>query len=287
MVRLKSIYRHTWAMNQHLWHRVLPAFLSLEAAGIHAVLLGRTATVIMDQADGRYPLRRVDLLVKREAVPSAISTLEAVGWAPVPPLHSQSLPAHLGVATSHLFHDRTDGWLRLNWSPFWPGVPDQDVWIGVSGRRMDRVHQLLYACAPTWESTRLLIAASMLELLTDDTQIPWDRLIAQAQEYHLVAALGHALDAVRHVDQTLVPCLVRERLQATPTVGQEHDIYYLLSQPPTAWRRLRLQWLLHTNLGRSAGLFFRLRGFPRYLQHRWCLAGLHDLPGYITRELLR
>jgi hypothetical protein len=160
----------------------------------------------------------------------------------------------------------------LHWRLFWHSEPEDDFWSAAVDGEMSHVHQLLVACAPQREDSRLWEAAAALHLLVRDVPLDWAGLLEQAQKHHLLLPLYHTLSAVQAVDGSSVPPEVLARLEAHPFTGEEREVHHLQTQPPTVWHRLRLLWLIHTRLHGPASFTRQAARFPRFLKHRWRLA---------------
>lgn len=106
---LVGICKQAWSLNQLRMRRLSQAVDLLRGAGLDPIVIGTAGTVLLSACGkgegGFLAIPRLELLLRREAVPAAVAVLTGAGWRA-----SQTEPTHAGSSVA-LRDSRDDWWL--------------------------------------------------------------------------------------------------------------------------------------------------------------------------------
>jgi Uncharacterised nucleotidyltransferase len=295
----KGTYRRAFAANEILFRDVEGALRALSDAGIATLVLEGAALVAgVSDDSGLRPIETIRILVRPGQASGAFETLGAAGWRS-DARFSESL---LGARRGCVFVGPGGRTIDLQWyllsENCYPGA-DDSVWNGARDGRLGPciVHapgaadQLLHTCidgpqrgvGPTvqWVADAFVLCAS--------GSVDWERLAAASARRRLALPVRTALRWIREHLDAPVPDSVLAGLDALPvTVAERRELDAKLgSARGTA--RLRVLWSHHARAAAEAdlGRASTLAGFIPYVQHRWGVAHLWQLPAFILRRGLR
>lgn len=299
MARIEEVFRATRAKNVALLDRLATLLAAFSEAGLDTMILKGSALLVLYYSDpGLRPMSDLDLLVRTDKAPGAMSLLRQLGWTPRLPVPERVVP----VTHSHLFRDAGDTRLDLHWHVFWeccgPGA-DDDFWAGavattvggVPTTALCRADQLLHAFVHgvAWNPVPPLrwVADAMLILQAVGPNFEWSRLLTQARRFKLVLPIREALAFLRDTLDAPVPDVVLASLRASQ-VSRLERFEYRARIRPWGWSGALPRLVCHyLRLSGGAGQPRGLQGFPRYLQRLYGLARLRDLPSAFWGRLLR
>jgi hypothetical protein len=294
MSRLKGIYRLTWYENQMSFHNMAALLRSFHQAGIQTMILKGAALTLLHYRDyGLRPMGDFDVLVRTEQASAAIALLTKLGWRPKQGSSAALNEECFSVRHGNGFEDAAGRQFDLHWHLLieccYPHA-DDDYWDGavpielhdVSTCALNPTDQLLHVCVhgARWNRVPPLrwLADAMTVIGASQSEIDWDRLMAQAQKRRLVLPLKDTLIYLRDVLGAPIPKSVLQSIQAMPISRQEHIEYKIQARRAKLWGRLSLHWFHHLRQTRHLGPLQRLAGFPVFLQHTWGVNRLWQLP---------
>lgn len=293
MMRLKGVGRQGWLKNQQFFDSAAQLFQHLHQANIKAMLLYGPAIALKYSPDYRLESTAIlPVLVPAHQAGAAAECLRRHGWNSETGLQPSSIKPHLNQAYMHNFDDSLGRRIQLHWhllpeccslkadDDFWAGaietqIRDTPVYV------LNPTDQLFHICAQdTVVSTTLFLRAidAMFVLQAAQDEINWERLIAQAKKRRLVVPVMKALGFLRQNLGEVIPPEILTQLQTLPIARWESLEYQSKNSPLMAWRRSSRLWFNYLRYSNGSGLAAKLTGFPKYLQHYWCLEHFGDMP---------
>jgi len=291
---LKGVKRHAWYNNRLLFHHGAQAIDRLREAGIEVMVLKGAAMVTAYHHDASLrPMEDLDILVHHQDARSAVSVLQAQGWAMRRGAHRSAHYFEDGlytVAKGCDFVHRTGVHLDLHWNLIGQCMgaqADEDFWAAAvdrtfEGRRvkvLDPADQLLHilvhgAAWSTLSPIRWIPDAMMV--LDRRPDLAWDRLVRQACMRDLSLIVG---DALRYLDghfSGVVPRSVLDSLGSkAPRFLERIERWNITRADTMGPSRLAVSFMCDfLRYSRDRPLACRLRMFPDYLRRR---AGAEDL----------
>lgn len=293
MMKLKGIVRQNWYKNQRFFYHIEPLLQALHEAGLECLLLYGAAFASNYNRD--YVLgteMNLSILVSLEQVRPAIEKLQDLGWQPENQLWEPLLEPFLAANWMQTFQDATGRKINLNWhllpecrtveagNDFWDKAITTTI-HDVPVRVLNPADQLLHCCVADHSSNELsnfLRAIDIMLIIKATPDLDWDRLISQAEKYHLVVPLLTVLGNIQDTLKDPLPPVVWLRLRSLPISWQERLEYRLRTSHPILWRRFWQQWFNYLRHTEGVSLAQGLLGFPQYLQHFWRLPALRQVP---------
>lgn len=295
MNRLGGTYRLTWYKNQTLFHNATYLLRSFHDAGIETMILKGAAMTLLHYKD--CGLRLADdfgILVRAEQAQEAIDILTDLDWVTRP---SVALTAsYFSTRHAHVFENIAGHQVDLQWHLLpdccYADVDDM-LWEraiptelhGVSTCALNPTDQLLYTCAQgaAWSLPPLpqWAADAMMILRTQNTKIDWGSLVDQAQECGLSLQLSDSLHYLHDQLDAPVPPGILERAQGVPASRIERMEHRFRTHPPRLLGGLSRIWFCFLRTVQTTDKtipWFRLAGFPRFLQRTWALDHLWQVP---------
>lgn len=293
MMKLKGIARRNWYKNQHFFRTWAPQLQALHKAGIECMLLSDPALALDYYGDFALESEAdLAILVPTEQARPAIKQLQTLGWRPKYHRPDALLEPHQPAKSMHVFRDAPGRRIHLHWhllpacrtaeaeADFWGGAIETKV-HDVPVRILNPADQILYSCVEDHfiiEPTDFLRAIDGMLMIRTTPDFDWDRLLSQAEKYHLVMPL---LEVMRYIQDTLdepLPPSVWQRLRSLPISRQERFEYSLKSSRLLWWRRFWEIWFDYRRHTPQPSFVRSLPGFPRYLQRAWPLPGPRQIP---------
>jgi len=310
---LRLVYYDHAGPNLRLLHKLEDVVSHLTAEGVSVVLLKGAALgqTVYRNASVR-PMEDLDLLVRQEAVPTALRVLSALDYEPAQAEFRTGYDFTYRNSVTLVRPEEVRASIEIHWSLFAPlyyqqAVPMDWFWqtalpvhIGdVSAWVLGPEAQVLHLCGHlllhhgSEKRLRLLWLHDVAEVIAFyQEQIDWDQVLARARAYDLVLSAQQILTQVGDEWQAPIPPTVLERLCALrPSCGEGQSFAWLTTVDRPAQRfwtdlasvsgwgpRLRFMWY---DLFPSAGYMQRRYRIPHrllvplYYPYRWFL-GLRD-----------
>jgi hypothetical protein len=291
---LKGVRRHAWYNNRLLFHHGAQAIDRLREAGIEVMVLKGAAMVTAYHHDASLrPMEDLDILVHHQDARSAVSVLQAQGWAMRRGAHRSAHYFEDGlyaVAKGCDLVHRTGIHLDLHWNLLGCGggaQADEVFWAAAAdhlfeGRRVkvlasadQLLHTLVHGAAWSTLSPVRWIPDAMT-VLACRPDLDWDRLVRQARVRAFALIVS---DALHHLDGHfggVVPRNVFDTLGGeAPRFLERIERWNITRAGTMGPARLAVAFMC--DFLRHSGdrpLPDRLRMFPDYMRHR---AGAEDL----------
>ncbi len=293
--RLRGMRRLVWYKNQVGFRSAGEVIEAFRKQDIECMLLKGAALAAGYYRDaGVRAMADVDLFVRPRDRERAIDLLLSKGWRSRYSLARVRLP----LIHSTVFVDDRGAELDLHWYLLEEccrqGV-DAKVWECAEVVRFGELsapipsaaHLLFHTIVHgvRWEEVPPLRWVADSAAVLEAGTVDWARLVAEARSRRLTVPLEAGLDYLARSVGREIPEAVLEELRALPASREERREFELKTLPRTPWRRLRFHWL-HYRLGRAGGGQAR-GGFLRYLQARWGLNGLWQMPVFVIAEAAR
>lgn len=298
VARLRSIHRYYQARNHFLFSEVSPLLFELRPAGIETVILKGAALATRYYEDpGARPMDDVDVLIHPSQLHGAIQLLRRSGWSgPSPKRLSLDSRTHAFV-----FEGPTGEHVDLHWYSLrdcrWPAI-DDGLWnrsvpgelCGAPTRFLDTTDCLFHVLGHGAKKHAVFsswVADALVILTNSAVSIEWDHLLRLAEEYRLSRPILECLDFLQHPMGFDVPSDALEQLLGMP-VSLADRAYFRISQdePRTLFGTFLWLWVNYLRFRRPRGLWRTVCGFPQYLQDRWGLERLRELPRAILTHIL-
>jgi hypothetical protein len=321
------VYGSTQSGNRLLFARMSDLLHSFHLAGIKTLLLKGAALILLHYKDpGLRPMVDFDILVPTEKAAAAMKLLSELGWvskvarperfsATRSPAKSTWMPRmrpveeftsnYFSVRHAHEFLSPEGPICDLHWHLFQGSAnPDADheFWEGAVGTMIGQAStlalnptdQLFHVCVHgvRWNFVPPLrwIADAATIMDTAESEINWNRLIALAQEHGQVVPLKNTLAYLRRQLHLPVPPTVMQAFQNLPVSHVMRLEYRIRTRPPSLMKGILEICFLYKHSARHsqpAGLFWKLKGFPEFLQHLFGLERLRQLPLYVVLDFIR
>jgi len=278
------------------FHDMAALLRSFHHAGIQTMILkGAALTLLYYRDHGLRPMGDFDVLVHTEQASAAIALLTKLGWTPKWRLLEALNEKCFSTWHAHGLEDAAGRQFDLHWHVLVEccyAHADDDFWNGAVATKLHDVptyalnptDQLLHVCVhgAKWSPVPPLrwVADAMMVISDSQSEIDWNRLIAQAQKRRLILPLKDTLIYLRDVLGAPVPTSVLQSIQAMPTSRQEHIEYKMQVHRVELWGGLPLLWFRHLRQTRHLGSLQKLASFPLFLQYAWGVNHLWQLPFY-------
>ncbi|HXX81293.1 MAG TPA: nucleotidyltransferase family protein, partial [Thermodesulfovibrionales bacterium] len=217
----------------------------------------------------------------REDVSSALALLQRSGWTPKGFTPTEE---YVSARYAHGFKNENDQEFDLHWhllsqcreagsdKDFWEGAVETEF-HGVPTHVLNATDQLLHICihGARWNAVPPFrwVADAAIILTTAQSEIDWDRLIAQAQKRRLVLPLRETLHYLRTVVDAPIPVKIVEGLQGLLVPKIEQLEYIININPLTRWTAVIDLWCQHSRSAGDTMLLNKLILFPRFLKRVW------------------
>jgi hypothetical protein len=292
--RMRGIHRRTWYVNQQHLAEVARVAATLDAEGIPMLVLKGAALARLYYGDvGLRPMGDIDVMVPPAQRDRALSLLIESGWRRRDTL-ADSLDLGHGYALEHPSRPMIDLHWRVGWEfclrddadrsaePFWAGAVPLPLGprARVPARTLCAADHVLHFCAHGTRASGAAILRSLADAATVISAGPldWDRLVVQAQRYHLSRIVYEVLTYLEQTTEVGVPCATRAALAACP-LGLRDRLVFGARADPRRWEHIvgGPSTLLSAYLDLTAGLpaTATLRLLPEWLRvtggfdHTW------------------
>jgi hypothetical protein len=298
--RFRDIYRLTWRDNHILFHKTATLLSSFHNAGIRTMLLKGSALTLLHYKDyGLRPMSDLDVLVPAEQVPDAVNLMSKLGWEPKSRLGERFTENSLSVRHAYGFENISGLELDLHRSIliefssagandiFWKGSVPVKV-RDVSTRALNPTDQLLHVCihGSWWNCVPPFrwISDAMMVIKNKDSEIDWNRLITEAQEYRVILPLRNALNYMHEKLYAPVPVEVLKYMNDAQVSISERTEYKYTTKPLSFFTGFMKLWVQHSRLNQNRGFISKLFKFPKFLQYTWGADTILQIPHYIISK---
>jgi hypothetical protein len=295
--RLKGVYRYYLYKNKILLNRAAQLIAAFEAAGIPTLALKGVALIQCYYRDGALrPMEDADVLVPTAKALEAMTLMKELGWKSKFFAQPES---RVAIIHSTPFVNAENYQIDLHWHPFWEvfnGDEDTDYWQqaipikvnDVPTLALNPTHELLHTCwhGARWNEVPPIrwVADAMTILEANKERIDWSTLVEKARRHHISLPLRDSLSYLKQLLDAPVPGNVISELAAIPTTALEQESYAVLVNPrlpPTTGKILRLLYFDYLWLRSSTKSRSTLLTFAKFLQAKWNLQQLWQVPVYI------
>jgi hypothetical protein len=299
---LRLVYYHHAGRNLRLFHKLEDVVGHLTAGGVSVILLKGAALVqtVYRNASVR-PMGDLDLLVRKEDVPTALRVLSALGYEPAQAEFRTGYDFTYRNYVILVKPEEVRAPIDIHWSLFAPryyqhAVPMDWFWqtalpvhIGnASAWVLGPEAQVLHLCGHlllhhgSEKRLRLLWLHDVAEVIAFyQEQIDWNQVLARARAYDLLLSAQQILTRVGDEWHAPIPPAVLERLCALRPSSHEGQSFAWLT---TVDRPAQRFW---TDLASVSGWGPQLRFvwynlFPSagYMQRRYCIPHWFLVPLY-------
>jgi len=304
MLKLKGIYRHSWAKNINLFAETQRVLQTLNATGIDTIVLKGVALSLLYYRDrGVRPMSDMDILVPTADAEAALKCLGLEGWRKFDMREDGDL-RYRWAAT---LLNRAEQQLDLHWHALHECVypdADDDFWReavpfempGISTKALNPADNLLHVIIHGIEYNPMSpirwVADAAVIIRSSANEIFWERLLAQARRRNLLLKLASGLTYLHEHLKTPIPNeVLRKCRQRKPSVFEQTE-YNLIRQPPHERNDSLLGgWpLLILNYRRiTFGQRFwpRVFGFADYAKYRLSATRRREIPLVLLRRVPR
>lgn len=307
--KMKGIYRHTWAKNQHLFQAMRPILEDLNHAKIPILLLKGAALSLSHFQDfGLRPMQDFDLLVPESSALKALAILQSHGWRPKY-LKYQTVqrfnPVFLRVYPAMNLEGKEKAECDLHWralcwenrkqgieNDLWEkGVPAS--WKGISLLIPSATDQLFHVIIHGTEYSdipSIRWASDAMMIFQSGQTIDWERLLSLGKRHSHTLALCETMHYLSEVLYAPIPSTFLHRLKQSTISNKERTEYeQRTSRTPSRtikqqWKQnLAFLWNSHKNVfrRRDASTLHLVATFPEFLTQLWGLFSLFQLPFHI------
>lgn len=291
MAKLKGFHHYTWTSSVSTLQELLPLVAALKQTGIDTALIkGAALPYYAYRQPGLRSNDDFGLLVRPEQRAALFDFLERQGYQPVRAVPMSRLPLMHRLE----FRGQHDSSLVIQWQLLWEGIysgTSDDSWSrldsmalnGVEMQTLSATDHLLQVCidglwARPQPSVRWI--ADALTILRSSHPADWDRLVTQAQKYHVTLTLGHCLTCLSETLDAAIPPEVIAQLVSSNLPRLERLEYRIKTRPGA--RRAGLTGLLHNAIRLRLGQGQPRRSLARFLQQWWGLTSYRQLPSGIA-----
>jgi hypothetical protein len=302
MERFNGIYSRYLQRNEALMQKAAQVLEAFHEAGIPTILLKGAALIQLYYKDsGCRPMNDVDVLIPTKQARASMAILKKLDWKSP---GTSSPETWIPIRHSIPFEDRHEDQFDLHWHLLWEcwHANDDEYWEtakpitinNIPTLTLNSTHQLLHTCwhGARWNEVPPIrwIADAMAILEDTKTEIDWNLLISQAQRHRIILLLKECLEYLKNLLGAPVPDDVIESLQELPVSRMERIAREAAINPlaPSSSRRILL--LLYNDyrwLTSSTSAHFKSFAFARFLQDRWNIEYLWQVPPVLSVRLLR
>ena len=290
MARYKGVYRRFWLSNQFLFNRTLPVLEALNKEGIKTLLFKGAGLVLGCNLNYAIrPMDDIDVLVPKEVAQNAINLIRKMGWQ-----EKGELVANFH-STDHarMYHDGKGHYVDLHWRSLFnarTGKHETGYWKrsfhakieGVPVSIMGKTDQLIHTCVHGiwWSPIPPIrwIADAIILLENPETTIHWDHLIEHSEKLRVNLPLFQGLRYLKKGFNAPIPDNILQSLGLiSVSVSRQEKWNYNLSirkpMPVIGLFILQITGFLAYHQKQ-----YPFPGFLRYLQHRWGVKYLWQVP---------
>ena len=309
MDRFKSVYRYYLYKNEILLHHTIAVLRSFRDAGIPSMLLKGSALIpLYYEESALRPMQDVDILVPTAQARKAMKLLQEQGRRAVftnKPVFTEVPEEWISIRHSLPFEDDAGRQIDLHWHLLWEcrNAGDSEYWdsavpISLGDEQtlvLSPTYQLVHTCwhGARWNEVPPIrwIADAMAILNGSHAEIDWDLFVQQARRHHLSLLFRDCLECLQDLVAAPIPSSVVRALRDLPVSAMEKIGYEAASHPPVPPDTGRILTLLAYDylwLTSSTSLRPKLLAFVKFLQFKWVIKHVWQVPFYLSfRTVLR
>lgn len=306
MNKYKGVYRFTLYKNHMLLHNMANVLAGFYDTGIQAMVLKGVALTLLHYKDyGLRPMSDFDVLIHEKDVTIAISILRNLRWKPWQRLPKVFTAEYLSSTKGCAFNNARGEGLDLHWHVLLECCyknADNDFWDGAvqtsshdfTAYALNPTDQVLHTCVHgsmrNSVPTIRWVADAALIIRTSQSEIDWDRLLAQAGKRRLILPLEDTLHYLHDLLSLPIPPGVLRRMRAMPVSRTERIENTVRTRYPVFIVLVMKEWfcyLRNAQLVRGTMLHPQFIGFLRFLQHSMFLDHLWQVPLHGTFRFIR
>jgi hypothetical protein len=303
MERLKGVYRYYLYKNEILMHRVGTLLAAFRDAGIETMVLKGAALIpLYYRESGLRPMLDADVLVHAHQAEQAMELLTRLRWKPVRYRRPQLC---IPIQHSTPFEDHGGRHVDLHWHLFWEcfnAKDDDEYWEhaipiqigGVQTLALSSTDQLLHTCwhGARWNEVPPIrwIADAMAIMRGSADEMDWPSLFKKAQKHHIVLPVKESLEYLKKTFDAPVPATLIKSLASVRVSKTERENYEVALNPiapPTTTKILRLLYYDYRWLSSSTSSRSKTLAFARFLQAKWEIERLWQVPVYLSIRMAR
>ena len=297
--KYKGIYRMFWYKNQMLFNIGAEMLGRLHERGMRTMLLkGAVLSSAYYGTFGLRPMSDIDILVETGRALEALEVVQRAGFVPNPQIRLRYSTACVQIIHGFGFVNANNHGIDLHWHLLPEACQrdaDTEFWKAAEPFEFNGVHT--HALSPTDLLFQVLVAGARWELIPtirwvvdamlvlNRTQVDWNRIVAHAQQHHLVLPVRNALRYLQDSFHAGIPDRVLAMLDQLPTLRIEHREfnYKTKNYERRLLGHLPLHWYGYRRLNRFSVAAALPIGFLRYLQQYWGLEHFWQMPLYALK----
>ncbi|MCK5686756.1 nucleotidyltransferase family protein [bacterium] len=288
LTRYKGVYRRFWLSNQLLFNRIKPVLAALHEAGIEILFFKGAGLVVGCGLNyALRPMDDIDFLVPGKSTLEAIKIIEELGWQP----KSKSASGFHTMNHAATYHDGRGHFVDLHWhslmrdmtgnyeTGYWErsfSASLDEIPVKIMGITDQLIHICIHGIRWNWIPPIRWIADAVILIETSGTAIDWDYLVEHSEKLGVTLTMYQGLRYLKNEFDISVP---------------DHVLRYLKSVPVSRWENWEHQLLIRKPLPVFGGHIlaiinyrkyhqdqYMFPGYFRYLQERWDVASLWQVP---------
>ncbi len=323
----KWVYTKTRDNNKILLRNLAPLLNEFNKRGIEVILLKGAGLILSCYHDyGLRPMMDADLLVPTMKTRDAIKLITGLGWdssiTPLKGFKEMGLLSRLGwTPGDRKLEDYTNEYfcvrhgqdftnpekftIDLHWhvlhgynepdtdTDFWQGARSVSV-EGVHARVLDPAGLLLHVCShgARWDAIAPIrgVADAAWIVNSSGGNIDWGRFVEMSARHGKVLYAREALSYLNRYLEHKVPESVLEELDSVPVTKAQYLEFHIRTRQPgilDGFYELGFLYSNYSKRNRSKNFFYRIAGFPRFLQHVFGMEKMRHLVLYSMFEFVR
>ncbi len=288
MTRFKGVYRRNWYNNQLMLKQLELVLETLVNQGINPLILGDIALSSYYQDSQVKPIKTLDIFVDETNVFNAYNLLTKIGWQSKVTLSNNFINRYPKIG----FWNENNQFLHLHWRIFGQSSVDSFPTISV---KLDNIsfkvnifntqEQLLYICSqipldyphilPQW------LADATIILNSEHSNLNWSQLTEKAQNQNLLIPLLNLFWQLKQVfSSSEYDNLLTNKLNISKFEKREYQL--TKNQNIPLFGRFLSDYFNYLRVSKNPDNQPSLIGFAEYIQQRWNLDNLWQLPTQIA-----
>jgi len=288
MALYKGVYRRFWLKNQFLFNRTKPVLEVLHKLGIETLLFKGAGIVVgCDLSYALRPMDDIDFLVRKEDAQIAINAIRELGWKP----KNEYWANYDSNGNAVMYYDGKNQCIDLHWHSLKnkiTGNHENGYWKRSFNANIDKIpirimgttDHLIHTCVHgiKWNPIPPIrwIADAIILLNNSKTTTQWDHLLEHSERLRVTLPMFHGLCYLKNNLDILVPDYVLRSLDNMPVSKKENWYYQISIKKPIAGFGGDILHTLNDSVYNQKQYAFP--GFLRYLQHRWHVRYLWQVP---------
>ena len=302
VLKLKGIYRFSWAKNIALFNRAQSVLQNLHAAGIDAIMLKGAALSLLYYRDrGTRPMSDIDILVPTCDAEKSLKCLADGGWRKFDMREDGDLRYHWAATLVNATEQQVD----LHWHALhecvYPGA-DDDFWqaavpFDMSGSATkalcpadNLLHVIIHGIYYNPMSPIRWVTDAAVIIRSSANELCWDRLLAQARKRKLLLRLGAGLGYLHDHLKVSIPSEVLRRCRdRRPSIFEQTEFNLVRKPRHEVDNSIFSGWLLdildYRRITLGQRLWPRLLGFADFVRYRLFVARRREIVLVLLRRM--